>query len=376
MLLAVIGVGCFLTLIRLAIPRSLSSSSATIKPNSLKRDNSIASNVKTDRSIVLAKTFFEPKVVRSEHNHMPLVDMNDRGDFLFLAAPANDFNREYIHLFNKKVVRSGQVPKDSRWLLTSGGNILKRRAPGRFAPFLFGRTGNGIALGNWPYNDIRFISRFEDDGSVIGIRYISDKHRPIYSLQRDYVDGTSQVLYQSPLPTEILDKDDDGDIWIRQAISQKNTRDDNLLKFHNGKMELLKMPAGYSAVNRVAKTGKYLVCTFGNILSTKPFRAYSKTDQGWHELPIPEGYVYSFAQKIFNDGLILGFVTDANREAMKPIAWDGDRIAFLDETLAWPKLGKYSFVSNATRRGDVLVRSVLNTESGAYENYLIHISRR
>ena len=374
MFFCTIGVASTLTVIRIAIPNTLNGPTQSGKPQILSSDQSWSSKPQNYRPITLPKSTFTPNVTRSEYNRFPLVDMNDRGDYLFLENPRAENFREYIHIFSGKEIRSGLIPSDHRWLLTRGGNILKRTAPSRNPMYVFGKNGGGRSTSG-PYNDLRFMTRYEDDGSFINFRYVATKRKHLSTLEKDFVDGHTEVFYQTPHQADLLDIGDDGSNWIRQSNSIDKKEDDVLLKFANNKMESIPFPHGYQAVERVAKTGKYLACSFGNQSSTEPVRTFTKTDKGWHELPIPQGYIFSYVQKIFNDGLILGFVTDATRENMKQVVWDGDRIAIINDMPAWPKLGKFSLVVNATRRGDILVKSVLNTESGANENYLIHISR-
>ena len=242
-------------------------------------------------------------------------------------------------------------------------------------PFGFGRMMGGN-MGNWPFNEIRFMSRFDDAGSTLGITYQSVKRKHFYALQKENRVTAPDVFYTSPLPTDILEKKDDGTLWMRQALSERDSKDDVLLKYFNKQTELVTMPDGYKAVDRFACTGKNIAGTFGNILSTEPIRSFVKKGNSWKELPVPDGFTFSYVQKIFEDGMILGFVTDANRENMKQVIWDGDKIAILSDSPAWPKSGKYSLVINATRRGDIYVRNVLNTESGSNENYMIHVSRK
>ena len=151
-----------LVIARVAIPATYLGASASGRPPKLATP-SIQPNPRTYRANIPPKKVFVPKLVRSEYNNMSLIDMNDRGDFLFLASQPGATSREFVHVFNGKMVRSGPVSPDNRWLLTSSGNLVKRIASGRMSPFPQSRLMIGSVF-SWPFNELRFMSIFQDDG--------------------------------------------------------------------------------------------------------------------------------------------------------------------------------------------------------------------
>ena len=218
MFFCTIGVASTLTVIRIAIPNTLNGPTQSGKPQILSSDQSWSSKPQNYRPITLPKSTFTPNVTRSEYNRFPLVDMNDRGDYLFLENPRAENFREYIHIFSGKEIRSGLIPSDHRWLLTRGGNILKRTAPSRNPMYVFGKNGGGRSTSG-PYNDLRFMTRYEDDGAFINFRYVATKRKHLSTLEKDFVDGHTEVFYQTPHQADLLDIGDDGSNWIRQSNS-------------------------------------------------------------------------------------------------------------------------------------------------------------
>jgi hypothetical protein len=234
-----------------------------------------------------------------------------------------------------------------------------------------GRMNNGLS--SWAFNDIRFYRRFTDDGSMIYVSSSIHKKELTSRLMKDKPGVPSNVYYTSKYPLTILDIDDHENVWVRESTDPNKATQDHLLKFTGQKFERISLPPGYGGVDRVSCTGTMIAATFGNSIGPEPYRTFVRTGSEWKELPIPKGSVFSFVQKIFNNGLILGFVTDENRQNLQQVVWKDDSIRLLNELPAWPKKGQFSIVTRATRTGDLYVRSVLNTENGASENYLLNV---
>jgi hypothetical protein len=314
---------------------------------------------------------FTPSLTRSQYNSWPLLDMNDRGDYLFLASPTSADYREILHIYDGKSVLSERLPVGARWGLTPNGNIIKRIDP--IFSFQGGRLNGGLV--SWAYNDIRFYRRFTDDGSAISIISSQTKKKLTAKLVKDKTGSPLKVFYESHFPLNVLEIENSETIWIEESMNPKGAGNDRLLKFSGGKKEVIALPNGYNSVERIAATGSIVAGTFSNAKEGQPTRSYVKTSADWKELPLPSGAVFSFVQKVFNNGAILGFVTDADRDKMRQVVWQGDSMAVLNDMPAWPKLGLFAIVTRATRRGDIYVRSVLNTETGTSENYLLNLGQ-
>jgi hypothetical protein len=363
---AVIGTGLVLGVAKFLVAKNLGSLATKEKAATL---TSPQPPTKTYRSGIEPKGTFIPKLTRSEYNSLPLADMNDRGDYLFIGSPAEAEYREYVHIYGGKSVRSERQPIAARWGLTPNGNIVKRIDIG--SPFMAGRMNGGLV--GWAFNDLRFFRRFTDDGSIFYVTSTQRKRILTSKLVKEKTGSPLQVYYTSSYPLNILEIDPTETIWVKESVDPKSSNNDRLLKISAHRVEKIDFPSGYSSVDRVAVTGPTLVATFGSQSGIEPIRSFIRTKSEWKELPVPKGFVFSYAQKIFGDGMILGFVTDANRENMKQVVWKGDSVAVLNDQPSWPKLGQFSFVTRVTRRGDIYVRSVLNTENGASENYLLNV---
>jgi hypothetical protein len=366
----VVFTGLILAFARYLISKNLAAFSTK---NSSENKNSITPvepNSKTYRPVIASKGSLVPKVVRSEHNYLPLMDMNDRGDYLFLASPVGASYREFLHFYKSKSVSSGRLAASSRWSLTPNGNVVKRVE--QQSPFGAGRINGGMV--SWAFNELRFYRRFTDDGSMIFVDSNLNKSKQLTAkLVKDRIGSETKIYYTASFPLNILEIEENETIWFKKSFGQKSEQRDELLKASGGKVETVPYPTAYSTVDRVAATGSIMTATFGSPKGKEPVRSFVRQSNGWKELPIPPGFIFSYVQKAFNNGLILGFVTDQNRAEMKQVVWKEDSVAILNDLPAWPKLGQFSFVTRATRNGNIYVRSVLSTDAGTSENYLLNI---
>ena len=324
----------------------------------------------TYRPAVESVGVLTPKISRNSLSKLALADMNDRGDMLFLlSSPVADF-REYLHVYNGKSVKSGKLAGTARLSLTPNGSLIKRLD--FMSPFGAGRGGSQSY--SWGYNEFRFFKRFTDDGSLIYIDSKLKKKILTTTLVKQKQGGPAKTYYSSHSQMVILEIDETGTIWVREMSDPKHFDHDRLLKFSGGTMETLPFPPGYTTVERVAAYGSTVTASFGTVTNSEPIRTFIQTSSGWKELPLPNGSVFAFVQKVFDNGLVLGLVTDESRNNMSQIVWKGDSVATLNSQTGWPKIGQFSFVTRANRKGDIYVRSVLNTETGTSENYLLHVS--
>ncbi len=188
------------------------------------------------------------------------------------------------------------------------------------------------------------------------------------------VPGLSSKLYKSNSPLTLLELSDEGTIWIRERNGNNANGNDKLIRIDPKSSEEIRFPTGYKDVMRVANTGANLVATFGKIEGDQPKRAHLRVNQGWHELPIPEGYDFSFVQKVLTNGAMIGYVTTADGKNIRQVEWLGDACVILNDLPNWPKQGLMSVIILANRKGDIYVRNVLNTDTNASEYYLLNVS--
>ena len=329
-------------------------------------------NTRTYRGAIKPNGSTNLTLSRIDIGNLGLVDMNDRGDYLFLEPPSDLPNQNFIHKFNGKSALYSPPNATARLQLTTGGKIVERRGPMQLSAVGRGEPASVTSL---PFSRPFFRSRPGDDGSEIRIQFESIDHKPNYFLLVDKQGLRVKTMFTSSLPIELLETDPKGSIFMRQRNDSPAASIEILLSYKDGKVETIPMPSNYFDIDRITSTGKQFAGTFGSRTSVEPMRSFRLINSAWSELPIPTGFEFSYVQKVFEDGLILGFVSDKNQEKTKQVIWDGDKVAILNDMPAWPKLGQFSFVSRATRRGDIYVRNVLNTESGAGDNYLLHVAR-
>lgn len=323
-------------------------------------------NTKSYRSGVKATKSFEPNLVRSELSKYQLVDMNDRGDYLFQMASDDPQYVEFVRRFEGKNFPPHRVGVDVRMGLKPNGELYQR---GSGNPFGRGMLGTGNL-----FNDNRFYRRVYDDGSVIYVRYELIQKVATYTLRRDKNGAMVESLLTSSTPLAILDRTDDEVLWVKRQESATTADDETLLRLSRDQTDEIALPSGYRVIDRISETKNVVAGSFGSLATKEPIRAFLRKDSGWKELPIPDGFTFSFVQKVMNDGLILGFVTDANREKAKQVVWKEDAVVVLEDLPAWPKRGEYALVAQTTRRGDLYVRNVIDAISGKSENYLLHLS--
>lgn len=289
---------------------------------------------------------------------------------LFLASSPNVDYRDYVFVSNGKTQKLDRVKPEVRFVLTDSGKLVKRIIPSLIPSSRQPRPQVG-PIGQ-AYNEIRFIRFVNDDGSVLNIKFEMVKKQQYFSLRRDYFGSQSKILYTTDQSLMILERDGDR-VWLRQSPGVDVVDQDKLLFFDQGTTKTIDFPEGYRSVSRVAATGDLLAATFGRFQGSQPLRSYRRIDNQWKELPIPNGFDFSFVQKIFDDGVILGFVTDQTLHRFQQVAWKGDSIAVLEDFPAWPKNGQFSFIVRATRSGNIYVRNVNDPVSGLSDYYLLSL---
>ena len=369
LLLSVVVTLGMLTCVRIAIYANLDVAMPRDK-NSGGAASALAPTTKVVfRPIIKPSRLFTAKLTRSTISNSPLIDMNDRGDFLYLVSPPEAAYKQFVHFYHGKSVTSDKVSFYSRWTLTPNGSIVKKID--LMMQMQTGRSNWGYT--GYAFNELRFFRRMMDDGSIYFVNSNMKKKVLISELLNAKDGNPNKVIYSSHKPLMMLDIDKSGAIWLRELLDPQGLNNDQLLKVTKTGIEKVPFPPGYHCVERVTNTGSMIAGTFGHISDTEPVRSYVHEKSGWRELPLPVGSVFSYVQKIFDNGLILGFVTDEKREKMLQVVWNGDSVSILNECPAWPKLGQFSFVTRATAKGDIYVRNVMNTEAGTSENYLMSV---
>lgn len=324
------------------------------------------------RPPIAPKSSFTPDLKRSTMSQYTIADMNDRGDFLFFSSTEHSKIRQYFHMYKGKQEDLGVFPSDYRLFLSTDGEVIKRRIPSQAGPTSQSRFISGPMISG--YNEIRFFRRVNDDGSILNVHYEPKKRVPNFVLKLDRLKGDGETYFSSHNSLVILDRPNDNLVWIKEAIGDKEELRDNLFRLEHKKLVPVQMPPKYQIVERVASNDKIVTATFRDHANIEPIRSFIQTtDRGWKELPMPSEYVFSFVQKVLDNGMILGIITDSNRMHAKQVIWKDDSVAVLNDLKAWPKNGQVAYVVQATRRGDLYVRNITDTASGTGDNYLLKI---
>ncbi len=340
-----------------------------------------------------------------------LADINDRGDYLFLTSPRGAKIREYNHTFKGISVEKRSLEDTSTLRLCTDGHLATTSQLAEF---------DSTCPVGFPFETDPFKFNIDSDKSYFVVRTKHDlkTKKDHYGLDRDiqspvspnivdsqsvenvpnsgipdvqassqsgFTSGsgsigsatnstTSKEIFSSAYPIALLSKSDLGTIWVREHYGNNSNGNDKLIRIDPISTEGIKFPTGYKDVMRVTHTGANLVATFGKIDGDQPLRAHLRVGKGWHELPIPEGYDFSFVQKVLTNGVMIGYVTTADGKKIRQVAWLGDACAILNDLPNWPKQGLMSVIILANRKGDIYVRNVLNTETNASEYYLLNLS--
>ncbi len=364
LLLLLIGILIVLVGLRFVVAANLGTEADKGKAGDRNSNQSGSGSLRVYEPGIQPSGIFTPKLTRSNIDLMPIVDMNDRGDLLLLASPATANYREYIHLFDGKSVQSEKVDVTARWVLTPSGNILK-----------MGRATQIRSTGfiSQSYNELRFFKRITDDGSVIYTNTVQHHKTFTYQLLKSKNGMPNELLYSSNNPLLILEIEESGAVWFRETFEVNKVKHDQLLRFSSNGTEKIALPKGYDLADRVATCKSNVFATFGQSSGLLPFRSFQRTLNGWTEMPTPKGFSFAFVQRALFNGMVLGFASDQSRTSMKQIVWKGTEMGILEECPAWPKLGQFAVVVRATRRGDIYVQNVLNSELGTSETYLMKI---
>ena len=243
---------------------------------------------------------------------------------------------------------------------------------------------------NYPFDQYRNDSGFFKDGSVLIVdaANMPGEKRAVYTLYRKWYRAEpkqtkfghkifelrSEVIFRAPNRISFLEKSDTGTVWVQDHQGTENHGTDQLIRIDGGVHVKVPLPQGYENVQRIAQTGDIVVGTFGITKGAKPFRNFEKVGKNWKELPIPEGFVMSFVQKVFYDGTILGFVTNSDATKMVNILWKGDKVAILNNRPEWPKQGTLSLSILSNRQGLLYVEDRSTPGTAAFGYYLLKIS--
>jgi hypothetical protein len=246
---------------------------------------------------------------------------------------------------------------------------------------------------SYPHSLDRMGKLLYNDGSFlqVGVANLPGQKRATYTLDREWHNSArqpsftrtpfvtklkSEVIYQANNPVIPLEKTEKNVIWIQDHNGTESRGVDKLIRYENGNIQEVPMPDGYRNVQRVAQTGDHVAATFGIIRGDMPYRAYKQTKSGWMELPIPKGYDFSFAEKVFRDGTILGFVTTADTKKIQYILWRNDKLVVLNDQPGWPNAGSISVCVLANRNGLISVQDYADERLQRGTQYLLQLTVR
>ncbi len=356
---------------------SLSGCSTKPDSNADSNDDSVITTPKIPiySSGIAPKGSFEVQAERQVAPYKGLSKMSDSGDLLFNP----DLGKNYYYVANG-VTKVIQPTGTGIWpqMLPNGQVVLSH--------------GNNISTSSFEYQQDRSGSSFFNDGSLLvaDVAKMPGQKQPIYTLYRKWyrdepehtklgdktVELRSEIIFRAPNRIGYLEKSETGVIWVQDHHGTEHHGPDQLIRIENGKQEHIAMPAGYENVARIAQTKDMVVGTFGIYGGAKPFRNFMKVGNGWQELPIPAGYVMSFVQTVFNDGTVLGYVTNADNTKMLNVLWKGDKLAVLNDLPAWPKQGKKSLATHSNRNGLLWVDDSMGPGQFPAGQYLIKLSAK
>lgn len=183
-----------------------------------------------------------------------------------------------------------------------------------------------------------------------------------------------EEIFRSNHLVSVLATDIPGQVWLQEHQGFVSAGKDSLILLKDGEIRRIPLPRGYTNVHRITQSGNRVAGTFGIIDGVAPFRSFIRDGLDWKELPLPEGFDFSFVQKILDNGLIVGFVTTWEGKDIRHVVWKGNSMAILDELPAWPKRGELSVVYMASRNGTLAVKNITDAVSGATEYYLLSLA--
>ena len=278
-------------------------------------------------------------------------------------------NQESVLVAGKKEQSLKRVPGDPDLRLLPNGTV---------------KMTHGL-----PISSSNATDTFFNDGSflTVDVKNLPGRKRATYFLKRDWHNAVrlptsymvapvtllkSQEIYRADNPVRFLEKTENDVIWIQDHKGTDSFGVDQLLRYEDGKTQVVAMPDDYKNVYRIAQTGDHIAATFGIVKGELPYRTYLKTDSGWTQLPVPAGYDFSTVNKVFRDGTVLGNISTSDSKKSKNVLWRAKNLVILDDLPGWPKQGKKSDCVMANRNGLTYVEED-NGPGNARPPYLLKI---
>lgn len=371
-----------------------------------------------ERPAPTPKGSFEVKIERSSLPQSPVAGISDKGDVLLVASKEAG---EYDLHQGGKVQHMKTPALNVRYYLTPAGTAIQLADE----PITSGTSPN-----IFPYNESADRFKFFGDGTLAIVRKdaaMTESERKskglpaetkkrlfegdFYTFTRESLKptdgdapaanggrgGTTQEpnspnkalggipkgyfnalvkgtqLYAAKQVLTVLATDEHDTAWISARTGSASKGTDKLFKFNGAAHEEVPMPEGYSNVHRIAATNGTVAGTFGILNGKLPFRSFIADGKSWKELPIPSGYECSFVQQVFNDGVILGYVTSWDGKNMKNVLWKGDSLVILNDVQGWPKNGELTLVNRSNHTGMVAVRNIQDQATGNSDYYLLSL---
>ncbi len=334
---------------------------------------------KSEDAVAVPKKYREPVAAtkplnvtlkRVDTKNYLLADLNDQGDLLYLTSPQNADYRQYLVVRKNKEEMLPREKNNIFYRLTDSGNVIRR--PGAFRAGAI-RQPRFFSTSITAYNEIKFFRTYQDDGSVIMVNYNRKNKETPLELQIAKSEQGNRTIYRCKYPISILEQGEDRSWWILETHGTKMVPSDVITHISGDKVDHLDLPERYRTVQRLVATKGMIAATFGSQQDKEPIRSFVREGSNWRELPIPEGYVYSFVQKVMFDGTIIGFVTDSEEYKFAQVVWKGGGVQKLDQLENWPKHGQITYITALTRRGDIFVRNVTDSATGGGDYYLLTI---
>jgi len=280
-------------------------------------------------------------------------------------------NQEYVLVTGKKEQSLKRVPGDPDLRLRP--NVPLRRSAYYPDPHLLPNGTVKMTYGNPILGSNSTDSFFNDGSFLVGdVKNLPGHKRATYFLKRDWHSDAhfpasytispepvtllkSKEIYRADNPVRLLEKTEKDVIWIQDHRGTDSFGVDQLIRYAEGKSQVIAMPDDYKNVYLVAQTGDHIAATFGIVKGELPYRTYLKTSSGWTQLPVPAGYDFSTVKKIFRDGTVLGNISTSDSKKSKNVLWQGNNLVILDDLPGWPKQGRKTDCVMANRNGLVYV---------------------
>jgi hypothetical protein len=225
------------------------------------------------------------------------------------------------------------------------------------------------------YGSFRPIHTVLADGSRIKLQHTTIPNEGAnFSIARESSDGKSRSLYKSKLDLVLFFVEGDGTVWFQEGLATRKSGDVMIGRIAEGKVEKFALPESVQFGLNITVSGTKVALSGATSRKGEPNRAYYRdisTSEGWNELPLDFGFDFSVARATSEDGWVFGSQENIREGVTQPVAWKDGALIHLNDIPAWPQTGNSTYIVTSNRRGDLYLRSVLDSSTGQSEYYLL-----